>query len=47
MIGSNLGAKPAVHTVELKMHSTLLVGSKNTYGMRRDIVTDEEVDEAF
>ena len=39
--------KPLAQTVELKMPTTILVGSKDPEGMNRRIIVEEEVDGAY
>ncbi len=39
--------KPSVQTTELHMHTTILVGSKDEYGMNNYLNETEEVDEGF
>ena len=39
--------KPQVLTVELKMYTTLLIGSKDYEGMETEIIDTEEVEIGF
>jgi len=37
----NIYIKPLFQTVELKMHTALLIGSKDTEGMEKQLIIDE------
>ena len=39
--------KPLALAVELKMQTMLVVGSKDSEGMNRRIIVEEEVDDAY
>lgn len=38
----NIYIKPLFQTVELKMHTALLIGSKDTEGMEKQLIIDDE-----
>lgn len=38
----NIYIKPLVQTVELKMHTALLIGSKDAEGMEKQLIIDDE-----